>query len=164
MIVSEELRVMDEVARLIEPLEPESRGRVVGWLVAKFAEVSGASQPSGRQGTRGSAPEDLPSLFDRAQPRTQAESALLVAYWLHQRQDSPDLDSAQINAALRDLGHGIPNITQAMTSLIKANPRLILQTKKTGNSRQSRKRYRVTSEGMKQVERMLGKEAPPWQT
>lgn len=80
---------------------------------------------------------------------------LVVGYWFQVLQGEQDLDGFQINKELKHLGHGVSNITTALSSLIDRKPQLVIQTRKSGNSKQARKRYRLTDAGIKAVERML---------
>ena len=48
------------------------------------------------------------------------------------------------------------SITDAIDAMKNQKPMLILQLKKSGNSRQARKLYKVSYEGMKRVEGMIG--------
>jgi len=97
----------------------------------------------------------LPDLYGTISPSSEADRALVVGYWLQVLQGEQDLDSFQINKELKNLGHGVGNITNALTSLIQRKPQLVIQTRKSGSSQQARKRYRLTDAGLKAVERML---------
>ena len=66
-----------------------------------------------------------------------------------------DFDSFTINKELKHLGYAASNITSALTQLIVRKPQLAIQTHKSGSSQQARKRYRLTNEGLRSVERML---------
>jgi len=59
------------------------------------------------------------------------------------------------NASLKDLGHGLSNVTVALDGLKDEKPALILQLKKSGTSKQARKTYKLTVEGAKRVRQML---------
>jgi len=56
---------------------------------------------------------------------------------------------------LRHLGYAAGNITSALAQLIGGKPQLAIQTHKSGSSKQARKRYRLTNEGLRAVERLL---------
>ena len=60
-----------------------------------------------------------------------------------------------MNKKLKDLGYRVSNITTAFNGLINRRPQLVIQTKKSGTSKQARKLYRLTTEGQRAVERML---------
>lgn len=97
----------------------------------------------------------LPDLYAAVSPASDASRALVVGYWFQVTQGEQDLDGFQINKELKHLGHGVTNITTALSSLIQRKPQLVIQTRKSGNSKQARKRYRLTDAGVKAVERMI---------
>ncbi len=70
-------------------------------------------------------------------------------------QGADSFDSQSANTALKNLGHAIANITMALGALIKQKPALVLQTKKSGKSRQARKTFKLTVAGIKAVEDMI---------
>ena len=45
--------------------------------------------------------------------------------------------------------------TDAINQLIKRKPQLRIQTKKEGKTKQARKKYKVTAEGIKAVQKLL---------
>lgn len=112
----------------------------------------GGQQPQVAQGVVW---ETLPELYSAASPTSDADRALTVAYFLQKVQGATDLDGFTINKELRHLGYAASNITSALNSLIARKPQLAIQTHKSGSSRQARKRYRLTNEGLRAVERML---------
>jgi hypothetical protein len=65
------------------------------------------------------------------------------------------VEAQAVNTRLKDLGHGVGNITRAFEALKDEKPALIVQTKKEGSTQQARKKFRVTAEGKKKVEGML---------
>ena len=99
-------------------------------------------------------------LFDSANPTTERDKALVAAYWMQLNEGAPAFPAQSVNALLKDLGHGIGNITEALTALKNDRPALILQLKKSGTSRQARKTYKLTLEGAKRVAAMTKALAP----
>jgi hypothetical protein len=99
---------------------------------------------------------DLPLYFNDAQPRTSPEKALVVAAWLQAVQGSSDFDSGSVNRELKNLGHQSTNITRDFDDLIARKPKMVVQTRKSGSTKQARKLYRVTHEGLVEVARMRG--------
>jgi hypothetical protein len=98
---------------------------------------------------------DFAALFEAAQPSTQGEKALAGAYWLQVVQGRADFDSQTLNTDLKQLGHGVANVTSALDQLIRRRPQMVLQVRKSGTSKQARKKYRLTNEGIKRVKTML---------
>jgi hypothetical protein len=66
-----------------------------------------------------------------------------------------DFASQEINAALKNLGHPIGNITSAFDNLKARKPAPVMQLKKSGTSKQARKTYRLTLAGKSAVEAMV---------
>lgn len=152
-------------------LEPAVQQRVLEWAAKKFGLVlpSAKEQPSrsdaGQAPTNGeeegsrAAPvdtfPDFASLYDSANPTTDAEKALVAGYWLQVVQGKPDWGSFSANKELKNLGHGATNITDALNQLIGRRPRLVMQTHKSGKTKQARKKYKLTGEGIKRVRQMV---------
>ena len=66
-----------------------------------------------------------------------------------------DWDSQNVNTELKHLGHPSTNITRDLDQLMGRTPKLVLQTRKEGSTRQARRRYKLTREGMRIVEKLL---------
>ena len=98
---------------------------------------------------------DLGDLFDAANPKTQPERVLVVAYWKQVVEGGESFESQPVNTELKHLGHGVANITNCLGSLTSKTPKLVLQVAKSGKSQQARKRYKVTREGIRRVEAMV---------
>ena len=92
-------------------------------------------------------------------PRTEIDKAMVAAYWVQVCQGAGSFQSQSLNDALKDLGHRIGNITEALNQLKDDRPTLVLQLKKSGNTRQARKTYKLTQAGMARVEEMIQSEA-----
>lgn len=88
-------------------------------------------------------------------PSTEPEKALVIGAFLQKKQGLEKLTGQQINGVLKDLGHGIGNITGAIQSNIDQRPSLMIQLKKRGSSRQARKEYKVTEEGIFSIIKMI---------
>jgi hypothetical protein len=89
----------------------------------------------------------LSVLLDQAQPGSRAELILVVASWLEGSTGGADWSSQALNDQLKQLGEGVPNITDALTTLMTKKPALVRQTRKSGKAQQARKRYLITSAG-----------------
>lgn len=159
-----ELEAMQKINKVLVELGDEKAiGRVLQWAASRhgmhigvenFHMVGGEATNRGygnpRESTIGVA-----EFFDAANPRTESEKVLVVAYWLQEIQGHADWDSQSVNTELKNLGHGVGNITRALDNLIARRPRLVIQTKKSGTTKQARKKYKVTVEGLKHV-RIMG--------
>jgi hypothetical protein len=145
------MRIMDEQ---LSALDEDARARVLAWVGALYPV--GTARVSGREG-EGEQEEcpDFAALYNAARASTEADKALVAGYWLQVREGSQDLEGYRINAILRDLGYKVSNITDALSTLMARKPALVIQTRKGGSSKQARKRYRLTGEGIRAVEKMI---------
>ena len=154
-----ELKAMGTIAQALAELSDEQRRNVLLYVNARFggqavlprftANLAPTAEPDGGQY------ESLGDFFDAVNPETEADRVLTVSYWLQVVKGAADLESFPINKHLKNLGHPVSNITRAIESLIFQAPRLVHQTSKTGSSKQARKKYKVTREGIKRVQAML---------
>ena len=149
-----EIQAMAAISRALQGLDDDAIGRVVEWATNRYGSERQAVERSGKQGRHEFS--DVASIYDAANPRSDAEKVLVIGYWKQVVESDSDLDAQQINKELKQLGHGVSNITTAFRSLIQRTPRLALQVRKSGSTRQARKRYRLTTEGIRRVEEMTG--------
>ncbi len=108
---------------------------------------------TGRRGPRGGMA--MPNLLGQWTPETMAERALMGAYTLSRGKADKTVTSQAINAELKRAGIPVPNITRAIESNLRAKPPLMVQKKKMGTTRQARKQYAITPEGVEFVEGKL---------
>ena len=156
---TKELEAMKSIAAILDGLESdEARLRVLQWAVGIYGRgaptVAGKARGSLTQEVFGE-PQDFAALFDAANPQIAEEKALIAGYWFQFREGNTDLDAQTLNTALKDLGHGIGNITVALGGLERRDPALVRQIKKSGKTKQARKKYRVTTAGKRAAESML---------
>lgn len=156
-----ELRAMETIAKAIAPLSPQAVARVLAWAKQAFnaapMELAGTPLKEVKKDAESSSYGHVGELFAVANPATDAEKALVVAYWHQVHQGSDEWASAIINADLKQLGYGVGNITDAISSLQSRSPSLVIQLRKSGSSRQSRKTYKLTTAGIQFVKGMLAK-------
>jgi len=158
-----EVGAMGAVEMALEPLSPEEQGRVLRWAAERFGITlpgAAATRQDGkvvRKEHSASEPDptDVGTFYSQAAPETQTQRALVVAYWVQEVDGKGEFDSQTVNTHLKNLGHGVSNITRAFDELKKQKPQPIIQTEKAGKSKQARKRYRVTAVGKAEVKRML---------
>ena len=163
-----EIMAMSKIgAALSELKEAEAVTRVLRWAVEKYrtrsAKPLSQAQSSAFDDIVDSTEEvsasrqfpDFPALFSAASPTTDPERALVAGYWFQVVRGLDDLHGQQLNDELKNMGHRIGNVTDALSSLITRRPALVIQTRKSGTSRQARKKYRLTTEGIRAVELMF---------
>lgn len=154
-----EIEAMSAIAQKLEALEnPVARQRVVDWVAGAYGVTPPAGSRVGHS-RRGSEPVeravDLGRLVEQANPQTQEDRALVIAYWLQATQGSETFDSKSVNDQLKNLGHPESHIAQLFTRLMDRSPQLVRQTQKAGKTRQARKKYRVTDAGRRYVEELM---------
>jgi len=165
--VGGEVEAMGKLEGALECLGPDERGRVLRWAFERFGATPHQKLEDGRSlaiakagvPNGDDAHEDLDELYSRATPNTEPERALVAAYWVQEVRGDGAFDAQTVNAKLKDLGHGVSNITRALDELKKRKPQLVIQIQKTGKSKRARKRYKVTSAGKGEVQRMLASSA-----
>ena len=163
-----ELDAMRTVAKALASLEIPARARVLRWAMDSSGVDASKSpsrasihpdreeKPVGPELTEYS---DLADLFSAANPRTDAQKVLVAAYWHQFHEEREDVDSLSVNQDLKNLGHRIGNVTRAFDALITQRPQPVVQTRKSGSSKQARKRYRLTAVGKDRVKEMVNDSA-----
>ena len=111
-----------------------------------------SSSSAGLLPSAGLAYENFADLYNAASPSTEADRALVSAYWLQEHQSEDSIDAQAINTNLKELGHPIDNITRALANNAPQYVRLL---RKDGSTKQARKHYKVTVEGYNRVKSML---------
>src|SRR4029077_16455219 len=150
-------------------LEPDEQERILRWAFARYSlDVIPLSKQQGTPKAPEQAREDnadraaqesshqtLAEFMSAANPRTDVERALVVAHWLQEKDGHAQLSAQAVNKEMKHLGHGVKNITSALTSLMNEKPQRVVQLKKSGTTKQARKLYKVTEAGKSSVRRML---------
>jgi hypothetical protein len=162
-----EITAISEVAKIIGGLDREVQGRVIRYVVERF-EISGFVKTAAKTSVATQAApeieeplrftsdfEDFASLVDAARPGTDVMRALIAGYWLQVCKGAPTFDAQSANTELKHLGHASSNITSALSALISQKPAFVLQLRKSGNTRQARKLYKVTEAGIRKVKQMM---------
>jgi hypothetical protein len=99
--------------------------------------------------------DDVGDLVHAANPANGLDYALAVAYWIQVVEGKGTWAGMDVNNVLKDLGHGLSNVTKTLKSLMSRKPALVMQTAKSGRSRQARKSYKLTAAGVAHVQTML---------
>lgn len=171
-----EIDAMSAVATALGDLEEDQQSRVLRWAAERYGVALGKGSSRGDDvrggGEAGSDVtdevtedeitaedpdfKDFGDLFAAADPKSNDDKALVAAYWRQVHEGDEKWQSTSLQKDLRNLGHAIPNITDALTSNIRKRPQRVIQLQKAGSSRQARKTYKVTREGLVYVQGMLG--------
>ena len=155
-----EFAAMRAVYDALEPLDGRSRTRVFAYVAARLEVAEADVKRTADDGRQPEPESDQPSesefatlaeLHDAAKPSTAKDRTLVGAYWLQVCEGADAFVSFDVNRALKDLGHGVSNITGALDILRRQKPALVLQLRKSGKSKQARKTYKVTNAGIEAV-------------
>lgn len=168
--LSKELSAMVSIERALADLGDDERARVLAWAGARFnvgaellrqkkAVLGERHAESGDDDEGGDADvaTNLAEFYDQASPSNEGEKVLVVGYWFQYRENATELDSQSLNSQLKHLGHGIGNVTRALEWAKTQKPALMVQKRKEGSTQQARKKFAVTNEGKKYVEKMLAR-------
>lgn len=167
-----EFTAMRTVFEALNPLDEDARLRVVNYTLARL-NIQANLKATGKQPASGDGADDedddpteetadkgnrayssFADLFDATRPTSTADRALVAGYWLQVCQGNESFSGLQVNTELKHLGHALTNVTNAIDALKNQQPALALQLKKSGNSQQGRKTYKITVAGVRAVEAM----------
>jgi hypothetical protein len=170
MTEDKELKAMSAVAEAISGLDEAEQARVLAWVASRFNVSIGptrrgsgsAAADTGNGQEQGEVVfEAFVDLFDKANPKSDAEKAAVAAYWSQVIGGDATWASQPLNSALKDLGYGLGNITDALNSLQERKPAWVRQVSKSGQNRQGRKTYKLTQAGINGVRFLLGRAPEP---
>ncbi len=166
-----EVNAMATMASALSRLDSEAAVRVIEWAAKRYGgqiTVRIPGGPSDESTEDDSAAMDqqvgqtvqrayshFADLFDAANPTTDVQKTLVASYWLQKVQGQASFVAQRANDELKNLGHGVKNVTDAFAALQNRKPALVVQTAKSGRSRQSRKTYKLTEAGIREVQEKI---------
>lgn len=159
-----ELDSMKRIAEALHDLDDEARKRVINWTIDKYSIVTkkvaestieSAPSPNDARIEEEEVFETVADLYYSIRPKTDADKALTIGYWFQEHRELPDFDSQSVNNELKHLGEKIGNITRAFNQLNRKKPALAMQVRKSGSSKQARKKYKLTHAGLKYIQERL---------
>jgi hypothetical protein len=179
-----EIEAMSAVAGALAQLDEDATGRVLRWAAERYG-VGLAVARRGRASDMGlqdeetdleppdqetevsdqeisaEAPEfeHFAELYDAAGPTTDVDRVLVAGYWQQAIRGMPSFQALELHKELKNLGHTIGNVTDALTNNKERKPARILQLRKSGSTRQARKTYKLTHEGLVYVQGMIAASA-----
>jgi len=169
-----ELEAIGSITAALAQLEDDqARARVLRYANERFGALSREEHRSLRpaqeqEHAAGAPPRQLSvapadpafaefaDLFDAADPASDLDKTMTGAYWIQCCEGAGSWGSYRVNNLLKDMGHGVGNVTRALTSAQSHKPALVRQTAKSGRSQQARKTYKLTTAGVKYVREKLG--------
>ncbi|HBU69744.1 MAG TPA: hypothetical protein DEE98_05110 [Elusimicrobia bacterium] len=158
-----ELNAMNDILKALKELEPEAQERVVNWVTGKLNLPKASAILNKGQKPKENIIEDninnntLAEVFAATNPNSDSDKVLVVATYIQNRDSKDELTGREINKELVHLGHGVGNITNAISGLMNRTPKLMIQTRKDGSTKQAQKKYKVTIEGLNAYKKMFGK-------
>lgn len=160
MIQDDELGVMSVVYEELLKIDDEAKQRVLDWVAGKFSLRPSKNAIGGKKilADESISIESFGSVadaFSAASPEIDRDKALIIAAFLQRNLGKDVITGYEINNELRQLGYGLNNVTDAINQMIDRKPKLMMQVKKEGKTKQARKKYKVTVEGFKAVQLML---------
>ena len=175
-----EIEAMGRLATALDSLADDARARVLRWAADRYgASVSVATETFARARMlpRDQELEDRPratevreaperrfeqfvDLFDAVDPKSDVDKALTGAYWLQVVSKQDSWQSLRVNNLLKDMGHGVANVTSALRTAQERKPALVRQVHKSGRAQQSWKTYKLTTAGVSHIRRKLGLALP----
>lgn len=164
-----EIAAMTKMADALEELDAPARTRVLRWAADKY-EVTLAHKAKKQEepdvsDTDATLDDDeghqeyetIAELFSDAGPTTTADKVLVAGYWHQEMLGQSEVTSVALNKDLKDLGHGITGMNDRFATLMSSKPQLAIQLKKSGTTKQARKKYKITKAGIAKVQEMLEK-------
>jgi hypothetical protein len=154
-----EVEAMGAMVAAFESLDSDARSRVFRWFTERYDSVANTPAPPVEQrageaeaagASRPEVPATLEQLYAMIGPDAQWQRVLVAAYWLQEVIGHPDFDAFAVNYALRQCGHAIGNLSRELVKLTSGKM-LAAQLSPEG----ARKRYHVSSDGMRWVKRRL---------
>ncbi|MBI4922087.1 MAG: hypothetical protein HY834_10080 [Devosia nanyangense] len=161
----DEIDSMRQLDLIFGALDDTARVRVFYWAASKYGYPTKETNIRGTQESiRGVGINeksldgelgDFADFYHSASPSDNAGRALVASYWLSETTKGEPFQSQTLNALLKDLGFQVGNITDALSTCMRAKPSWIVQTRKSGSSKQARKTYKITDAGKRRVVQML---------
>ena len=163
---------MATLLKVMQDLDDSAKTRVLSWAAGRFSlsppAKAGKILPENANSVEESdKPEDasnatyttIADLFVSSRAGTGPEKVRVTGYWHQELQKKSDFGSFEVNKELRDLGHQVNSINKVFDALIDQKPQLVVQVRKLGTGKQSRRRHKLTLAGINRVKEMLaGKE------
>ncbi|UCH92754.1 MAG: hypothetical protein JSV88_20995 [Candidatus Aminicenantes bacterium] len=134
------------VSEVVEPVK-KRRGRRPKGFRPDVEEPQPQVVPPVRKGLMKY--ETLEELFSGSTVKTVVAKILLAAAFLQENKNKKELSSYDISSSLKASGQPLKNASIGINSLMSRKPPLLIQTGTFGDSKQSRRKFRVTEEGLR---------------
>ena len=157
-----ELAAIATVVAALEPLDNDSKKRVITYAVDRFrlsVATKGTDRilgPDRRTPTDDQDYSDFADFFHAVDAYTEPEQLLVSAYWLD-RNGTGEFRAGDLSAPLSDLGHATTRVSHSMEALRLTRPSFLNQVSKSGRN----KVWRISDAGRKLVDSWLAGESTP---
>ena len=155
-----ELDAMQAIADIVADLTVPERVRVTAWLTA-YADQGAANAPADIVAVDAPAEDDtasadepadsegftFSSLYQAVAPRTNAQRAVVAAWWLEEQEGRESWFTHDISKQLGTIGVRVNALSIALANEAKAKAPKIELREKQGDSMQSRKSFVLTQAG-----------------
>lgn len=166
-----ELKAMESVYESLNGLpDKDAQHRVIQWIVGKLCLNNFSNRASSSNNNHPMQHDELvkPSssiagydsvadIVAATCPKTDVDRVLIVAAFLQEKSQKESLSGFEITEELKHLGYPLSNITSTIGVLMTRRPQLMIQTRKSGKSKQARKEYKVSKEGINFVNNMINR-------
>ncbi len=99
--------------------------------------------------------ETVLDLFSESNVKKVSHKILLMAAYLQEKLKFEEISSFDINSRLKRIKHGVTNISSSINGLLKKSPKVFDVIEKPGEGKTTRRKFRVTEAGLKQVRSFL---------
>jgi hypothetical protein len=137
---------------IVEPVK-KRRGRKPGQVRSAAEETQPRPVPLQLKGFLKY--DSLKEVFNVSTAKRPGAKILLAAAYLQEKENLKDLTSYEISSRLKKIGEKVKHPSANINTLISGKPPLLMQTGKHGTSEKSRRKFRVTEEGLKTAKKYI---------
>ena len=172
MELDPEISAMSQVLEMFNKIEHGERKRIVEWITHRFQ--LGEEKQTDEIKLQDTTPttvqqvdvepidkqdlkqyKSLADLLEVSTAKKVVDRILVGAAYIQEKKNVEELTSFEINSQLKKAGHGIPNISIGINRVLEKVPQLIAVTQRDGNTKQSRRKFKVTEDGLKKAKSFL---------
>lgn len=99
--------------------------------------------------------DSLEEIFSKTTAKRIGVKILLAAAYLQEKENFKELSSYDVSSNLKKIGKEVKNASVAINALMGKKPPLLIQTGTLGTRAKSRRKFRVTEEGLKAAREYL---------
>ena len=165
-----ELSVLNDLAKIMEPLKKDEQRRILTWLEDYFdiyddddlgfavddMEIAPTRMFVVEEEDEDEAVDEAPaepeeetleSFFDKVHPKTAIQKIVSAAWWLENDQNKESWKSFEVNKLLKSLDIKISSVSGTLAIEAKKESPMIVVLDKSSDSMQGRKTFRLSEAG-----------------